>query len=85
MLLQERQHFSAVEFLDDCGNLPRIVTDTGPCQPGQSWNNWGTGWQRLCDFGFPGDLSLYATLQCQGPTAVERSTWTTIKAIYRNP
>jgi hypothetical protein len=75
--------FVSVEFEDTCGNLPKIVTDSGPCVAGRSWNSWGTGWQSLCDFGFPGDLSLYATLQCQGPTAVERNTWTTIKATYR--
>ncbi len=77
--------FATVEFLDACGNLPKVVTDSGPCVVGQSWNDWGSGWQGLCDFSFPGDLSLYATLQCQGPTPVERNTWTTIKAIYRNP
>jgi len=73
-----------VAFLDACDNLPKLVTNSGPCTDGQSWNNWGTGWQSLCDFSFPGDVSLYATLRCQGPTAVEQSTWTTIKAIYRN-
>ncbi|MBD3368456.1 MAG: hypothetical protein GF405_09850 [Candidatus Eisenbacteria bacterium] len=75
--------FVAVEFMDPCGNLPKVVTDSGPCTEGSSWNHWGSGWQDMCDFGFPGDLSLYATLQCQGPTAVEPSSWTTIKAIYR--
>jgi len=76
--------FATVEFVDDCASLPRVVTGTEPCVPGQSWNDWGSGWRDLCEFGFPGDLSLYTTLQCQGPTPVERNTWTTIKAIYRN-
>ena len=36
--------------------LPSLVTDEGPCVPCVNWNDWGTGWEDLCDYGFPGNL-----------------------------
>lgn len=76
--------FARITFENTCSELPALITDAGPCAAYESWNDWGTGLQRLCDFGFPGNLSVFATLECQGPTTVEQTTWTTIKAKYRN-
>lgn len=75
--------FAGINVLDTCDELPEIVTDAGPCEPCVSWNNWGTGWVDICDHGFPGNLSAYTTLECQGPTAVRLETWSTIKSHYR--
>ncbi len=75
--------FASVSFDDNCEVMPSLVTDEGPCEPCLSWNDWGTGHQDLCDFGFPGNLSIYTTLECQGPSPVERATWTLIKSMYR--
>jgi hypothetical protein len=76
--------FATITFHDSCSALPALITSTGPCAPCGSWNDWGTGLQRLSDFGFPGNLSVFATLECQGPSAVEETSWTTIKAKYRS-
>ena len=75
--------FASVSFLNACAEMPDLVTDEGPCLPCITWNDWGSGWQDLCDFGFPGNLSVYTTLECQGPSPVHGATWTTIKNTYR--
>jgi len=75
--------YASLRFHSTCDELPAVVTDDGPCGPCVAWNDWGQGWQELCGYGFPGNLSLFATLECQGPTPVERATWTTIKTMYR--
>ncbi len=76
--------FASVSFLDACDAMPALVTDDGPCLPCITWNDWGSGWQDLYDYGFPGNLSIYTTLECQGPSPVERMTWTTIKSRFRS-
>jgi hypothetical protein len=75
--------FATITFQDSCGEHPVLITTRGPAAACGSWNDWGTGLQRLSEFGFPGDLAVFATLECQGPTTVEETTWTTIKAKYR--
>ncbi|MCD4689943.1 hypothetical protein K8S17_00615 [bacterium] len=79
----EEPFFASISFDDSCGMMPSLVTDAGPCEPCISWNDWGTGWQDLCDYGFPGNVSMYSTLECQGPSPVQRATWTLIKSKYR--
>lgn len=75
--------FAGINFHGLCTVLPDLVTDGGPCEPCVSWNDWGSGWVDLCDYDFPGNLSVYTTLECQGPTAVRTETWGTIKGHYR--
>jgi len=79
----EDPFFTTIEFLDTCEELPVLVTDRGPCDECNSWNDWGLGWRKLCDYGFPGNLSVYTTIECQGSTAVEQASWSTIKGMYR--
>ncbi len=81
--IQGEPFFASLTFHDTCDQLPVIVTDEGPCDDCASWNDWGTGPQELCQFGFPGNVSIFATLECQGPSPVEPTTWTTIKSRYR--
>ncbi len=81
--IMDEPFFAAITFADDCEALPALVTDEGPCDPCMNWNDWGTGWEDLCDYGFPGNLSMYTTLECQGPSPVQAATWTHIKSLYR--
>jgi len=81
--VMDEPFFASITFGDDCTALPSLVTDEGPCDPCISWNDWGSGPNDLCDYGFPGNLSMYTTLQCQGPSPVEHRSWGTIKAMYR--
>ncbi|MBM3307741.1 MAG: hypothetical protein FJY74_05395 [Candidatus Eisenbacteria bacterium] len=75
--------FASLQFHSTCDELPAVVATRASCGPCASWNNWGQGWQELCGFGLPGNLTLYATLECQGPSPVTPATWTTIKSMYR--
>ena len=59
--------FSAIRFEDDPapGVLPNLVTDDDEVAC-ISYNNWGTGWQdTYVDIGFPGSMTISATLECQ--------------------
>jgi len=75
--------FATVAFHDTCDQLPALVTDSGPCCGCRSWNDWGSGPEELCAHGFPGALSVFATLECQGATPVQTRSWTAIKCMYR--
>ena len=75
--------FASVVFEDACDEPPQLVTDAGPCNSSASWNDWGIGWDELCTYGFPGNLSIYATLECLGSSPVHDASWTTIKSLYR--
>ncbi|MFH1502088.1 MAG: hypothetical protein ABIG03_03480 [Candidatus Eisenbacteria bacterium] len=75
--------FASVTFEDACGEPPSLVADPGPCTSSSSWNDWGIGWDELCTYGFPGDLTIYASLECLGSSPVRDATWTTIKTLYR--
>lgn len=79
----EEPFFASITFGEACATMPSLVTDEGPCAPCVSWNDWGTGLEDLCDYGFPGNLSMYTTLECQGPSPVEHMTWGSIKSLYR--
>ena len=71
------------EFLTAFASSPDIVTDALPvgCT---SWNDYGAGWADLLDFGFPGEISLFADIVCCGnPVPVQESTWGNIKAMFR--
>jgi len=74
--------FATFRFHNTCGQLPDIVTSDGPCESCRSWNDWGSGWNDLCPYGFPGNLALFTTLECQGVTPVLSMTWGAIKAMY---
>ena len=75
--------FATVLFHETRDQLPALVTDRGPCAGCRSWNDWGEGPQELCSHGFPGTLSIFTTLECQGATPVETRSWTAIKCMYR--
>lgn len=74
--------YASFRLHNTCDELPDVVTSPGPCEACRSWNDWGGGWNDLCPYGFPGNLSLYATLECQGVTPVRQTTWGAIKAMY---
>ena len=75
--------FASVVFEDSCDEPPALVNDPGPCEGRASWNDWGIGWDELCAYTFPGNLSMYVTMECIGSSPVKRASWTTIKDIYR--
>ncbi len=79
----EEPFFATIRFHDTCDDLPILVTDPGPCDDCHSWNDWGAGWRQLCEHGFPGNLTAYATIKCAGPTPVEGASWGSIKAMYK--
>ncbi|MEN8006847.1 MAG: hypothetical protein ABFS42_07500 [Candidatus Krumholzibacteriota bacterium] len=65
------------------GMEPDLVTDEFPvgCT---SWNDYGSGWNDLLDFGFPGEIALSAEIICcNNPVATDESTWGSIKAMFR--
>jgi hypothetical protein len=59
--------FATVTFEDwPTAVLPNLVTADG-CDPCLSYNNWTGNWVDLCaSAGFPGPVSMFATLECQG-------------------
>lgn len=75
--------FASITFEDTCGELPSLVADPEPCSECTSWNDWGIGWDELCAYSFPGNLSIYASLECLGSSPVQETSWTTIKTLYR--
>ncbi len=73
------------EFLTafESGTEPDIITDNFPvgCV---SWNDYGAGWADLLDFGFPGEINMYADIVCcSNPVTTEKNTWGEIKAMFR--
>jgi len=73
------------EFLTafESGMEPDLITDDIPvgCT---SWNDYGAGWNDLIDFGFPGEIIMYAEINCcDNPVATDESTWGDIKAMFR--
>ena len=75
--------FAMLTFEDTCEELPSLAADLNPCQAGRALNDHGLGWQGVCDGDFPGNLSMFATLECQAPSAAHEATWTTVKDMYR--
>lgn len=75
-------------FLNDGGCLPgplTVVTDSTPvnCDSYVNYRGW---WEDLVvDYGFPGVISMYATVECrEDPTDAREGTWGMIKAMYRH-
>jgi hypothetical protein len=65
------------------GMEPDLVTDAFPvgCT---SWNDYGAGWVDMQDFGFPGEISLFADISCcANPVSTDQSSWGDIKAMFR--
>lgn len=75
--------FATLTFEDTCDELPSLSADLNPCEEGRSLNDNGLGWHGICDDAFPGNLSMFATLECVEPAAAQPASWTTIKDIYR--
>ncbi len=78
--------FASLTFLDKCDDLPALVAAPGACEPLRSWNDRGEGWVDMHALDLPGNLSAYASFECQTSTAREEQTvgWTTIKSMYRS-
>ena len=75
--------FASIRFLDTCDELPAIVAAPGACEAMVSWNDRGEGWTDMRDLDLPGNLSAYATFECQLPKADEVVGWATIKSMYK--
>jgi hypothetical protein len=74
--------FATIRFLDTCDELPAMVAAPGACEPMRSWNDRGQGWTDMRDLDLPGNLSAYATFECQLVARDESVAWTTIKSMY---
>jgi hypothetical protein len=74
--------FATLRFLDTCDELPAMVAAPGACEALQSWNDRGEGWTDMRDLDLPGNLSAYASFECQLVPVEERVAWTTIKGMY---
>jgi len=75
--------FASIVFEDTCDEVPDLVADAAACNDCASWNDWGIGWDELCTYTFPGNLSIYATMECMGWSPVRETSWGTIKGMYR--
>jgi len=74
--------FASIRFLDTCDELPAVVAAPGECEAMVSWNDRGEGWVDLRDLDLPGNLSAYATFECQLPAQDQSVGWATIKSMY---
>jgi hypothetical protein len=62
-----------------------LITDNTPT-PCVAFNNWGSGWADLWDYGFSGfgDIVMYAEADCcEFPVSAEESTWGHLKGLYK--
>lgn len=75
--------FASIRFLDTCDELPAIVAAPGACEAMQSWSDTGEGWTDMRDLDLPGNLSAYATFECQLSRQDESVGWGTIKSMYK--
>jgi hypothetical protein len=75
--------FASVVFEDTCDDKPQLVADADACGDCETWNDWGIGWDELCTYGFPGNVSIFTSLECIGSSPVQQSSWGAIKGIYR--
>jgi hypothetical protein len=73
---------ASIHFLDTCDDLPSIVAAPGACEAAVCWNDRGEGWVDLNDLDLPGNLSAYASFECQFPEREEPVAWSTIKGMY---
>lgn len=70
-------------FLTAFDSFPDAVTDAIPvgCT---SYNDYGAGWFDLQDFGWPGELSMYADIVCcENPVDDVNDTWGGVKSLFR--
>jgi hypothetical protein len=74
--------FATLRFLDTCDELPAVVAAPGACDQARAWNDRGDGWTDVYDQELPGNLSAYATFECQVPKAGQEIGWGTIKSMY---
>ena len=75
--------FAMLTFEDTCDELPSLAADLNPCEDGKAWNDSGLGWRGICDGEFPGNLSIFATLECRDSSGANEASWTAIKDAYR--
>ena len=76
--------YATLSFLDTCEDLPSVVAAPGACNASRAWNDRGDGWVDVYDQGLPGNLSVFATFECQLTATEEPVAWSTIKTIYGN-
>jgi hypothetical protein len=76
--------FAMLTFEDTCDELPSLAADLNSCENGKTWNDSGLGWRGICDGDFPGNLSIFATLECQGASGAREASWSAIKDAYRS-
>ncbi len=72
-----------MNFLTAFDSLPDAITDGVPvgCT---SYNDYGMGWYDLLDFGFPGEIVMFADIVCcENPVETEDSTWGEVKSLFR--
>ena len=74
--------YASIRFLDTCGDLPAMVAAPGACEHGESWRRRGGEWVDMADLDMPGNLSAYASFECQSGRATEPVAWGTIKSMY---
>jgi hypothetical protein len=74
--------FATIRFLDTCDELPAMVAAPGACEASRSWKDRGDGWTDMRDLDLPGNLSAYATFECQLVEREEEVAWSTIKSMY---
>jgi hypothetical protein len=74
--------FATIRFLDTCDELPAVVAAPGACEAQRSWRNRGDGWADMRDLELPGNLSAFATFECQLRQEEEPVAWSTIKSMY---
>jgi hypothetical protein len=75
--------FASIRFLDTCDELPYIVAAPGACEAMQSWSDTGEGWTDMLDLDLPGNLTAYASFECQRTSEDETVGWGTIKSMYK--
>jgi len=74
--------FATISFLDTCAELPSMVAAPGACVENRSWKDTGGGWVDMHALDLPGNLSAYATFECQRPGEDQPVAWSTIKSMY---
>ena len=80
-----RTFFVAVHFRDDNGgNIVGIPIDDAS-QDCYDYNIWALDWEDVvADYGFVGDVILWADIDCCEDVANEASSWGSVKGIYRH-
>jgi len=75
--------FASIRFLDTCDELPYIVAAPGACEAMRSWSDTGEGWTDMRNLDLPGNLTAYASFECQRADDDEPVGWGAIKSMYR--